>query len=174
MSFVAVTRTGRRIIKLYILFNSSVFRVNTSYRSLELIGSPKTSVSNQCTAHNNPEDGRINFNSGGSLRLHLLLFQSFSIYLVVLGLAYFAFLYGDIRRYLRKVKSRNAVLLNKDGEKPAYIFVLRYHNDKRIRRLNGANMKHNLDQPFLTWSLRNPGGPWTWMRKNSNFIFTNL
>jgi len=43
-------------------------------------------------------------------------FQSFSIYLVVLGLAYFAFLYADIRRYLRKVKSRNPVLLNKDGE----------------------------------------------------------
>jgi hypothetical protein len=45
------------------------------------------------------------------------LFQSFSIYLVVLGLVYFAFLYVDIRRYLRKVKSRNTVLLSKDGKK---------------------------------------------------------
>ncbi|XP_023718681.1 proton channel OtopLc isoform X2 [Cryptotermes secundus] len=42
------------------------------------------------------------------------LAESFSIYLVVLGLVYFAFLYVDIRRYLRKVKRRNTVLLSKD------------------------------------------------------------
>jgi hypothetical protein len=42
----------------------------------------------------------------------------------VLGLAYFAFLYADIRRYLRKVKSRNPVLLNKDGETLAYMLLL--------------------------------------------------
>ncbi|GFG38718.1 hypothetical protein Cfor_00329, partial [Coptotermes formosanus] len=49
------------------------------------------------------------------------LAESFSIYLVVFGLAYFAFLYADIRRYLTHVKSRNPVLLNKDGEKLSYI-----------------------------------------------------
>jgi len=42
----------------------------------------------------------------------------------VLGLAYFAFLYADIRRYLRKVKSRNPVLLNKDGETLLYMFII--------------------------------------------------
>jgi hypothetical protein len=34
---------------------------------METIGSPETSVSNHRTPHNNPEDGRINFNRGGSL-----------------------------------------------------------------------------------------------------------
>jgi hypothetical protein len=32
------------------------------------IGSPETSVLNQFTPRNNPEDGRIQFNSSGSLR----------------------------------------------------------------------------------------------------------
>ena len=32
------------------------------------IGSPETSVSNHLTQHNNPEDGRIQCNSGGSLQ----------------------------------------------------------------------------------------------------------
>jgi len=76
-------------------------------------------------------------------------FQSFSIYLVVLGLAYFAFLYADIRRYLRKVKNRNPVLLNKDGETIVYRFMIMCHNDgKGIRCLSGASRKYNLDDAY--------------------------
>jgi hypothetical protein len=99
----------------------------------------------------------------------------------VFGLAYFAFLYADIRRYLTHVKSRNPVLLNKDGEKLSYMFILRLddirlditkgslfntqsvsantfifkrHNDgKRITSLNGANMKHNLDAYYQEWPI---------------------
>ena len=63
----------------------------------------------------------------------------------MLGLAYFAFLYADIRRYLRKAKSRNPVLLNKDGETLVYMFIIECHNDdKGIRCLNGVSMKYNL------------------------------
>jgi hypothetical protein len=36
------------------------------------IGSPETSISNQPTSRNNPEDGRIHFNRGESLRLRTI------------------------------------------------------------------------------------------------------
>ena len=64
----------------------------------------------------------------------------------MLGLAYFSFLYADIRRYLRNVKNRNPVLLIKEGETLPYMFTTKRLNDKkRIRNLNGANMKYILD-----------------------------
>ena len=37
-----------------------------------MIGSPETSVLNHFTPCNNPEDGRINFNRGGSLRSRMV------------------------------------------------------------------------------------------------------
>ncbi|XP_021939628.1 uncharacterized protein LOC110839581 [Zootermopsis nevadensis] len=58
--------------------------------------------------------GVVIYVSDVALRNGTPLAETFSIYLVVFGLAYFAFLYADIRRYLRKVKSRNSILLNKD------------------------------------------------------------
>jgi hypothetical protein len=40
---------------------------------MERIGSPETSVQNHVTPRNNPEDGRIPFSRGGSLRSHKFL-----------------------------------------------------------------------------------------------------
>jgi hypothetical protein len=73
--------------KLYRRLNSSVMWIITRYkvvwnrrylqgsncprsRPLKMgpIGSPKTSVANHPTKRNNPEDGRIQFNPGGSQR----------------------------------------------------------------------------------------------------------
>ena len=38
------------------------------------VGTPETSFSKQLTSRNNPEDGRIQFYSGGSLRLRIIYF----------------------------------------------------------------------------------------------------
>jgi hypothetical protein len=43
------------------------------------IGSPKTSVSNHFTSRNNPEDGRIQFKSGGSLTCWSWIIKLFGI-----------------------------------------------------------------------------------------------
>jgi hypothetical protein len=44
---------------------------------MEPIGSPKRSVSNQPTSHNNPENWRIQFNHGGSVRYRITNLNSF-------------------------------------------------------------------------------------------------
>jgi hypothetical protein len=47
---------------------------------MDTIGSPETSVLNQLTPHNHPEDGRIQFNGGGSLQSP----KSFNIFSIII------------------------------------------------------------------------------------------
>jgi hypothetical protein len=55
-------------LPIYPIFKGQAIQEEASLLKMRLIGSPETSVLNHLTGRNNPEDGRIQFNSGGSLR----------------------------------------------------------------------------------------------------------